>query len=95
MTYNVQPLFGFGLTRRATPFDSTSALCKNMDTNDWFPENGAGRGKRYRAAKALCQRCPIREPCLQHGVETGAYGVWGGVSLRAGSIRKQCKKEKT
>jgi WhiB family redox-sensing transcriptional regulator len=33
------------------------------------------------AAKAVCARCPVREPCLDWALETNqGSGVWGGMS---------------
>jgi len=30
-------------------------------------------------AKAICARCPVRQPCLAYALATGqAYGIWGG-----------------
>ena len=32
-----------------------------------------------RKAKALCARCPVREPCLEMGL-TDEDGIWGGTT---------------
>jgi Transcription factor WhiB len=34
------------------------------------------------AAKAVCERCPVRGECLQWALDAGAdadYGIWGGL----------------
>jgi WhiB family redox-sensing transcriptional regulator len=42
-------------------------------------------------AVALCRGCPVREPCLDEALATGAEGVWGAtteperVALRVGA----------
>jgi WhiB family transcriptional regulator, redox-sensing transcriptional regulator len=56
------------------------AACRHVDTELFFP---VGRGSRAMAetqqAKAICARCPVRQPCLAYALATGqAYGIWGG-----------------
>jgi len=37
------------------------------------------RAVTTKAAKALCQSCPIIEDCFTYAIETNQrYGVWGG-----------------
>jgi WhiB family redox-sensing transcriptional regulator len=31
-------------------------------------------------AKAVCETCPVREPCLEHALIYKEVGVWGGKS---------------
>jgi WhiB family transcriptional regulator, redox-sensing transcriptional regulator len=56
------------------------AACRHVDTELFFP---IGQGSRAMAetqqAKAICARCPVRQPCLAYALATGqAYGIWGG-----------------
>jgi len=56
------------------------AACRRVDTELFFP---IGQGSRAMAetqqAKAICARCPVRQPCLAYALATGqAYGIWGG-----------------
>ena len=56
------------------------AACRHVDTELFFP---IGRGSRAmtetQQAKAICARCPVRQPCLAYALATGqAYGIWGG-----------------
>ena len=56
------------------------------------PRLGGGRRADIAAAKALCESCPARLPCLELGIEVGDHGVWGGLSpieLRAIRRRKR------
>ncbi|MFE5589159.1 WhiB family transcriptional regulator [Streptomyces sp. NPDC056549] len=59
-----------------------AAACRGLGTEVFFHpegERGESRVKRERAAKAVCDRCPVRVQCLQHAVSVAEpYGVWGG-----------------
>ncbi len=61
-----------------------AGLCMDMDSEVFFSpeaERGAKRVRREDAAKALCQRCPVIEPCREHALRVQEpYGVWGGLS---------------
>ncbi|MBO0863470.1 MAG: WhiB family transcriptional regulator [Mycobacterium sp.] len=51
-----------------------AAACRGQPSAKWFPQIGNGAD-----AKAICARCPVREPCLIAAVaghET--HGIWGG-----------------
>lgn len=55
------------------------ALCTQVDRDLFFPEHG----ESSKPARRICQRCDVREECLNfaltHGEKTG---VWGGMSAR-------------
>jgi WhiB family transcriptional regulator, redox-sensing transcriptional regulator len=57
-----------------------SAACRNVDTELFFPIGRTGRAAaEARQAKAICARCPVRQPCLTYALATHqAYGIWGG-----------------
>lgn len=53
------------------------ALCAQTDPELWFPPKGGST----RAAKRVCGRCPVRQPCLAHALANDErFGVWGGLS---------------
>jgi WhiB family transcriptional regulator, redox-sensing transcriptional regulator len=58
--------------------------CRGADSSLFFHpegERGPARAAREAAAKAVCSRCPVQDPCLQHALATREpYGVWGGMS---------------
>ena len=54
------------------------AVCTSVDTDLFFPEQG--RLDVTRAAKKVCQSCPVRLPCLEAALEFGETGVWGGLT---------------
>jgi WhiB family transcriptional regulator, redox-sensing transcriptional regulator len=57
-----------------------SAACRNVDPELFFPIGRTGRAAaEARKAKAICARCPVRQPCLTYALATHeAYGIWGG-----------------
>ena len=55
------------------------ALCAQVDTDVFFPEQGAS----VRMAKTVCLRCDVRKEGLEYAVNSGErFGVWGGKSER-------------
>jgi WhiB family transcriptional regulator, redox-sensing transcriptional regulator len=60
------------------------AACRGMDSAFFFHpdgERGPARASRERRAKAVCESCPVMEPCRRHALAAGEpYGIWGGLS---------------
>lgn len=60
------------------------AACQGLSSSVFFHpdgERGAARNRRARRAKAVCERCPVIEPCRRHALEAREpYGVWGGLT---------------
>ena len=58
------------------------AACRDYDNVLFFGEEGESeleKQAREARAKAICQTCPVREPCLEFAMETNQkYGIWGG-----------------
>lgn len=65
------------------------------DPEAFFPT----KGRSPRAAKALCEQCPYKEPCAREALMYGhdLVGVWGGTTdadrrkLRRSNERKAIK----
>ena len=57
-----------------------AAECQSADSALFFPVGTTGSALRQiEAAKAVCLRCPVREPCLDFALRTRQdAGVWGG-----------------
>jgi WhiB family redox-sensing transcriptional regulator len=54
------------------------AECRDLVTADDDPFFDGGEDNQ-RAAIAICQLCPVQDPCLAYAISTGQqYGVWGG-----------------
>ena len=44
-------------------------------------ESTAARIRRERAAKSICDTCPVTAHCRNHALRTGKrFGIWGGMS---------------
>ncbi len=55
------------------------ALCAQTDPEAFFPEKGGST----REAKKICQRCPVRNECLEYALaHDERFGIWGGLSER-------------
>ena len=62
-------------------------LCHNMegglfDDLERYP--GKAERKRLDKAFAFCQVCPVKQKCLDFGVESKGWGIFGGLLLRRG-----------
>jgi WhiB family transcriptional regulator, redox-sensing transcriptional regulator len=57
-----------------------SAACRFLDTELFFPISKTGLAlAEIREAKAVCESCPARQPCLTFALDTHqGYGIWGG-----------------
>ncbi len=60
----------------------THAACRNTDPALFFPIGTTGPAiEQIRSAKAVCDACPAREPCLDFAMRTRQdSGVWGGMT---------------
>jgi len=63
-----------------------SASCRDSDPQIFFHppgERDPDHQARDQAAKQICLRCPVRDPCLRFALEAREpYGVWGGMTER-------------
>ena len=55
------------------------AACADHPEVDFFP----ARGESLAPARAICNRCPVADQCLDYALDHGIkHGVWGGTSER-------------
>lgn len=71
-----------------TPTFFKDALCKGAP-QDWFFPEFSGNHRGIRQAKQLCSACSVSEQCLAYGMKTNSSGVWGGITLDRGNIKKK------
>jgi WhiB family redox-sensing transcriptional regulator len=61
------------------PSWSLGAACRDVDQEVFFLEKGGST----KAAKAICGRCPVRQPCLEYALANDErFGIWGGMTER-------------
>jgi WhiB family redox-sensing transcriptional regulator len=61
------------------------AACRGPHAAVFFPppqfERKEEKLGREEKAKAICARCPVREPCLAYALRIREpHGIWGGMS---------------
>lgn len=70
----------------------TDAACRDADPAIFYPSPPKGRrpdaaipAVEYDAARAICNQCPVKDPCLDFAMaaENGQrYGMFGGLTER-------------
>ena len=59
-------------------------LCRGVDSSMFFHPDGErnpSRARRTAAAKEVCSRCPVMQPCREFALRTREpFGVWGGLA---------------
>lgn len=63
------------------------AACQRYNPEWWFSDDY----KKTRTAIAICNVCPVKDPCLQSSL-TYPYGVWGGLTAHE---RRQLHRKET
>ncbi len=64
--------------QRLRPPWMAEAACRGVATSVFFPE----RGESPERARELCERCPVRGPCLDYAVSEDVEGWWAATSAR-------------
>ena len=67
---------------------ATKGNCLGHPHHMWFPELG-DPGNGAVEAKKICSTCPVKQECLEYGIDTKSYGIWGGITLRNGIPNKK------
>lgn len=70
------------------------ALCKDRNTNDFYPEMGVkGAAKQVREMKVFCRQCSVILECLDYAIENDEqFGIWGGMTPKERArIRRQSR----
>lgn len=65
----------------APPFNPPDANCKGANTALFYPEQGSPDDQVDKAL-AVCRDCPAKQACLDHALEYGEPGIWGGTTGR-------------
>ena len=55
------------------------AGCRGVDPDVFYPSTD----EEAAAAKAICNQCPVQQPCLEYALsQRERDGVWGGATER-------------
>lgn len=78
--------------------DNDGAECEQLPEM-FFPEDSPDPDSRrieVRIAKAICNRCPIVEPCLAYALAAKEpYGVWGATTAEERQVGRRQKARRT
>lgn len=59
----------------------SQGACQGEDPEIFFPIATTGPAlDQISAAKAICRRCAVRQPCLSYAAATMQDGIWGGTT---------------
>jgi WhiB family redox-sensing transcriptional regulator len=60
----------------------SQAACRGKPASWWFPKEGQWSDADAVKARAICARCPVKDPCGHHALTANEYGIWGHRSQR-------------
>ena len=71
----------------------SKALCLEMDGDIFFPE----RGGSAEAARKICAKCDVKEPCLESQLALSSSedggGIWAGTTVKERQKMRKKRKE--
>lgn len=73
------------------------ARCRDTNPELFFPVSTTGRKNRRQIeqAKAVCNRCPVANECLNWAFENSLDGIFGGTTEdERRSMRRQTKAKR-
>jgi Transcription factor WhiB len=80
------------------PEELSHQKCAGLDPNTFFDsyeESATDDGVFARKIDSeYCLQCPALQLCLETGIKTKSYGVWGGVYLEDGKVSKKYNAHK-
>lgn len=71
------------------------AECKGHPTEWWFPTQSMNvlRTPTLKLAKEICKSCSVKKECLEYGIATRSWGIWGGETLSQGIPNRRGRKQ--
>ena len=79
----IQSRYGKGLVAYVLRYNAhlwDRAMCRNIDTDVFYPAQELFSRDEERMFKKMCSDCPSVQPCLEWGLAHERYGVWGGTT---------------
>lgn len=60
--------------------DLTRGLCREVGVELFFPEEGGSGTDIYIHSRKICNKCVVKNECLEWAVKHEAFGMWGGAT---------------
>jgi hypothetical protein len=54
--------------------------CAQVGTDLFFTPDNSIVYRDIREVKALCDVCPMQDPCLEYALHVNVVGIWGGTT---------------
>lgn len=70
------------------------AACRDMPTEEFFPDAGKSYARRVYVAKIACNECVIKNDCLRVALFNREEGVWGGTTAEERADMRRAAKRK-
>ena len=75
----------------------SKAKCKDVPPEIFFPETKAEKVENLPKAKAICNSCSVKEPCLDYALAlsaSDAQGIWAGTEKdERARLRRQRRRK--
>lgn len=66
-------------------FDTKKSACRGEDVHLFYPnadqKNSEGGVRKFQLqAIQLCNKCEVKDPCLEYAIKFEPLGIWGGTT---------------
>jgi len=70
--------------------DLTRGLCREIGIEFFFPEENGSGTDIYKYSRKICDKCVVKNECLEWAVKHEAFGMWGGTTpMERKAIRRK------
>ena len=69
--------------------------CVGSPTDLFYPPDSKAGLKLEAKAKAICERCTVKQACLMAALSNGEFGIWGATNeAERKSMKRRLRKVK-
>jgi len=72
--------------------DLSGARCSEVGLEWFYPEEGGSGTNLYKEARKICNRCEVKDKCLEWGLKHEDWGMWGGLTPHERDALRRSKK---
>jgi WhiB family redox-sensing transcriptional regulator len=69
-----------------------SEPCTQVGADLFFTPDTSIVYRDIRKVKAVCEECPMREPCLDYALHVNVVGIWGGTTEKQRIIMRRKRR---